>query len=171
VGDVAVKNTRAAAGAKCELWTAILPVVTDERVVAVVYADEGTRTGESAPSFDRQVGLDLAERLIGHAGRRVAALHETAGVELGSTPDTPPPSEARDASLDKASRQEEPSSDRAREYARLLVSEITRYPQADPATPLEPRLSERLAEDVEQLTASAASDRPANLSRLLSVRR
>ena len=145
--------------------------VPEVRVVAEDGSNLGVLTTDQALRRAREVGLDLVERLVGHAGRRVAALNETAGGELGSTPDTPPPSEARDASPDKARRQEQPSSDRAREYARLLVSEITRYPQADAAAPLEPRLSERLAEDVEQLTASTASDRPANLSRLLSVRR
>ena len=150
------------------MWTAILPVAINDRVVAVVYADAGTRTGESAPSVDRQAGLDVTERLIRHAGQRLAALQATAGVDVGVNSEAPPASDARDPSTEQTDRNEQQCSDRTQQYARLLVSEITRYPMASAPTLLEP-LSERLTNAIEQWSASRASDHPAKLSRLLSV--
>jgi hypothetical protein len=119
-------------------WTVTLPVAIGDRVVAVVHADGGERSGDSAPSFDRGTALKVSDMLVRHAGRRLAAL-------TASTP------VAIDAPAERA-RQEEPvRHEDARRYAHLLVSEIKRYKQATVLGGLpDSNLHERLKGEIER---------------------
>lgn len=133
-------------------WTVTLPVGIGSRVVAVVYADEGARTGDSALSLDRRMAVNLTDMLIRHAGQRLAALTSTPRmVGGGLAPQAPITLEAVDASAARA-RQEEPRRlEDAKRYARLLVSEIKRYQQAHVLAALPDRsLQERLKDEIER---------------------
>jgi hypothetical protein len=57
-----------------EAWTVTFPVTTGGRVVAVVHADGGARSGEPVAVFDRETALDLGHKLVRTAGERIGAL-------------------------------------------------------------------------------------------------
>jgi hypothetical protein len=73
-----------------EAWTVTFPVTTGGRVVAVVHADGGGRTGEPAQAFNRETALDLGHTLVRMAGERIGALTMSARAAFGNVMSTKP---------------------------------------------------------------------------------
>jgi hypothetical protein len=73
-----------------EPWTVTFPVITGDRVVAVVHADAGGRNGEQAAAFDRDTALEISRELIRRGGLRLTALTTSVraafGNVMGETP-------------------------------------------------------------------------------------
>jgi hypothetical protein len=73
-----------------EPWTVTFPVITGDRVVAVVHADAGGRNGVEAPPFDREAALEISRELVRRGGVRLTALTTSAraafGNVMGETP-------------------------------------------------------------------------------------
>ncbi len=140
-------------GANREPWSVTLSVTPGDRVAAVVYADEGARAGKEPP-LDRDVAFDVSQRLARHAGQRLAELTTPARMAVVGTPsaEATTAQELTDAFAGRRARPQEPhSTEGARRYAHLLVSEIKRYRDADAlaGTP-DSNLSERLSVEIER---------------------
>jgi hypothetical protein len=73
-----------------EAWTVTFPVTTGGRVVAVVHADDGVRSGDPAAAFDRDTALDLGHTLVRMAGDRIGALTMSARAAFGSVMNVAP---------------------------------------------------------------------------------
>ena len=163
-----------------EPWTVTFPVITGERVVAVVHADGGGRSGEQAPVLDREAALEISHELVRRAGVRLTALTTSAQTAFGNvlsvTPaanDTPAASKtpavietpaAPAAALSTASQED------AGRYASQIVSEINRYQQpAVAAQSPDPNLHERLAVDIEGSRNVHAVQAPAAAGAALGV--
>lgn len=150
-GDGRAPDQEPTAGADGH-WSVTLPVAIGDRVVAVVHVDAGERMGNAAPSFDRETALKVSEMLVRRAERRLTALTASAQLAFGDliheAPTTP---DAIDASAERA-RQEAPGRhEDARRYARLLVSEIKRYNEANVLAGLPDRsLHERIKGEIER---------------------
>lgn len=139
-------------GAAHEPWAVALPVTVGDRVVAVVYADEGAQGGNRRPPLDREVALDVSERLAGHAGRRLAAIMATDRIGDSDFKPEVPTTPGVSATSTEQTRPAEPVRiDDAQRYARLLMSEMKRYHEADVATgSSDGNLSKRLKDEIER---------------------
>ncbi len=73
-----------------EAWTVTFPVTTGGRVVAVVHADGGAPSGDTAAAFDRATALDLGHTLVRMAGERIGALTMSARAAFGSVMNVAP---------------------------------------------------------------------------------
>ena len=78
------------AAQSAEAWTVTFPVTTGGRVVAVVHADGGARTGDPVAAFDRETALDLGHTLVRMAGERIGALTMSARAAFGSVMNVAP---------------------------------------------------------------------------------
>lgn len=143
-------------GTARELWTVTLPVMLGDRVAAVVYGDEGARVGNEPPALDPARAIDVSQRLASHAAQRLAALaaaDQTAGPSLvAEAPPTPVSIPTPTVAHAGPARQDEPQrAEGARRYARLLVSEIKRYRDAEASTgSLDSNLSDRLRFEIDR---------------------
>jgi hypothetical protein len=137
--------------ADTRLWSVTIPVTIGDRVVAVVHGDAGERLVDSSSSFDREVALTVSDLLVRHAGDRLATLTASAQMTFSDlTSDAPALSDAIEGSAERP-RQEAPRpTEEARRYARLLVSEIKRYTQANGLALPDRNLDERLKGEIER---------------------
>ena len=156
-GDGRAPDQEPTAGADGH-WSVTLPVAIGDRVVAVVHVDAGERMGNAAPSFDRGTALKVSDMLVRRAERRLTALTASAQLAFSDliheAPTTPDAIEAsvEPARQEEPRRQEEPGRhEDARRYARLLVSEIKRYNEANVLAGLPDRsLHERIKGEIER---------------------
>jgi membrane protein involved in colicin uptake len=132
-----------------------------ERAEAQKRLDSALAEVAAAREADRLERVALKAALDDATARLDAAKAAHAAVETTSE---------RSACTEQTDDKQERGADRAQQYARLIVSEITRYPRANVPMLLDPRLSERLTDTIEQWAASPASDHPVKLSKLLSGR-
>jgi hypothetical protein len=148
-------SDRELTAADAQPWNVTLPVMMGDQVVAVVHADRGERMVDSGPSFDGANALTISELLVRHAGHRLAALAASAQMTFSDVSrEAPVLPEAVEAPAERP-RQEAPQPiEDARRYARLLVSEIRRYTQANVLAGLSDRsLDERLKSEIERCRA------------------
>ena len=162
-----------------EAWTVTFPVTTGGRVVAVVHADGGARSGETV-AFDRETALDLGHTLVRRAGERIGALTMSARAAFGNVmnvapADTAPVSVApadigaringttvngshTGPRVDVASQAAAIDGlDTAGLVASQLVSEINRYSQAAATAAPVDGLRERLAGQIDGARTQAAA--------------
>ena len=140
------------AGAAHELWAVAVPVTLGDRVVAIVYADEGAQVGSKRPESDRASAVDVNERLARHAGQRLAVITATnRGGDGTFNPEVPTSSEKPASSPERLRSAERIDIDDAQRYATLLVSEMKRYYEADlSAGSPDAHLSTRLRDEIER---------------------
>jgi hypothetical protein len=167
-----------------EAWTVTFPVTTGGRVVAVVHADGGARSGEPAAAFDRETALDLGHTLVRMAGERIGALTMSARAAFGSVMNVAPadsapvsvtPADVNGARVngtsvngshagprvDVAPKAAIDGPDPAGLVASQLVSEINRYSQAAATAAPVDGLRERLAGQIDGARTQAAPAEPA----------
>jgi hypothetical protein len=148
-----------------EPWTVTFPVVTGDRVVAVVHADAGGRNGVQAQAFDREAAVAISQEVIRRAGLRLTSLTTSARAAFGNVMnDTPPAASQSPAAVaiskppaaisvtPAAAEAVRPtaSQEDAGRYASQIVSELNRYKQPAAITPApDQHLQERLASEIE----------------------
>ena len=174
-GDGRAPDQESTAGADGH-WSVTLPVAIGDRVVAVVHVDAGERMGNAAPSFDRGTALKVSDMLVRRAERRLTALTASAQLAFSDliheAPTTPDAIEAsvEPARQEEPRRQEEPGRhEDARRYARLLVSEIKRYNEANVLAGLPDRsLHERIKGEIERCRSMYARRVPPEVGATLN---
>jgi hypothetical protein len=109
-------------GPNCEMFAA--PLVVGGRVVAALYADQHVTGKEGRPArFAWRQALEMMAR---HAGRCLEAITAIRAAQLGT--DAQPRTSERGGTAGQAASDEDSA---ARRYAKLLVSEIKLYHEAD----------------------------------------
>lgn len=158
------------AGAAHEPWAVAFPVSVADRTVAVIYADEIAQVGNRRPPLDREVAIDLSERLARHAGLRLSTI--TATDRIGEGPAVADIAErfpAADVSLHDfkpevpatpgisatSAERTRPAApvriDDAQRFASLLLSEMKRYQDVGvPAGSSDGNLPKRLEDEIER---------------------